>query len=228
MAEKQTITIGTEVCILGEKIGEGGQGIVHKAFLGRETFALKLIALKQISAFTKEFEALQKIQHPNVVALKAWGPMEVGGISYLGILTEFIEGENLLEYSQRIQDEEEKIALFLVLTSAIGYMHKNNVYHRDLSPRNILVDRAGKPYIIDLGTDFHGNVYEWCQDNFKEDIYNNRDNISDPLYQNKGASCVLRGGYWHSHARNCRSSNRRDYSPSTSLNNVGVRAACAK
>ena len=78
--------------------------------------------------------------------------------------------------------------------------------------------------------DFHGNVWEWCQDNYKEDIYkediyNNRDNIPEPQYQNKAASCVVRGGHWYHGAQFCRSSYRCYDSPSYLSNSVGLRAA---
>ncbi len=55
--------------------------------------------------------------------------------------------------------------------------------------------------------DMHGNVTEWCSENFL------------------GSNRVYRGGSWSSEAANCRSANRDSYAPSLRGNFVGFRLA---
>ncbi len=83
--------------------------------------------------------------------------------------------------------------------------------------------------------DMHGNVWEWCLDDWHNDYtdaptdgsawFNSDDNLSD-----KSTRAVLRGGSWISNPRNCRSASRyyddggeRDYI----FNVIGFRVVCA-
>jgi len=54
--------------------------------------------------------------------------------------------------------------------------------------------------------DMHGNGWEWCSD-----IYGAypEGNVTDPQGASSGRYRVMRGGYWHSSAANCRSAARR-------------------
>ena len=46
--------------------------------------------------------------------------------------------------------------------------------------------------------DMHGNVFEWCQDEYDPQAYSNRTGISiDPLPPEMGRSRVYRGGCWN-------------------------------
>ena len=57
--------------------------------------------------------------------------------------------------------------------------------------------------------DFHGNVWEWCQD----------------LYGTEGSYRVIRGGSWYSYGRLCRSANRDISTPTDRYSNLGLRVA---
>ena len=56
--------------------------------------------------------------------------------------------------------------------------------------------------------EMHGNVWEWCQDGWQEDLGNN--DMDNPLFdpQDKGFARVLRGGSWHDDGRSVRSAIR--------------------
>jgi formylglycine-generating enzyme len=68
--------------------------------------------------------------------------------------------------------------------------------------------------------DMHGNVFEWCQD-----WYGNypSEQITDPAGPSSGPGRVIRGGYWSSRARYCRSAYRDTITPDGKRDIVGFR-----
>ena len=142
--------------VLLEKLGQGGMGVVFKAWqkgLNRDV-ALKMIKagmladFRQVRLFQIEAEAVAALDHPHIVPILDSG--EHQGILYYSM--KLIDGRNLADGLDRFRDQPMAIARLLVrISEAIHHAHERGVLHRDLKPSNILVDERGEPHVIDFG-----------------------------------------------------------------------------
>ncbi|MDB9326877.1 formylglycine-generating enzyme family protein, partial [Nodularia spumigena CS-590/02] len=74
--------------------------------------------------------------------------------------------------------------------------------------------------------DMHGNIWEWCQDTYKENYQGAPTDGSAYESGNDNDYRLLRGGSWVSLARNCRSANRVRFARASRGYNVGFRLVC--
>ena len=70
--------------------------------------------------------------------------------------------------------------------------------------------------------DMHGNVSEWCADNYHADYYSNSP-VDDPLDEAGSSDKVVRGGNWGSDALNCRTRYRFSVLPVRRYQSRGFR-----
>jgi formylglycine-generating enzyme required for sulfatase activity len=73
--------------------------------------------------------------------------------------------------------------------------------------------------------DMHGNVWEWCQDNW-HDNYKNAPTDGSAWLSRISNTKVLRGGSWSSSPSYCRSASRNDYNPDNRDYSLGLRVVC--
>ena len=142
--------------VLLEKLGQGGMGVVFKAWqkgLNRDV-ALKMIKAgmladdRQVRLFQIEAEAVAALDHPHIVPILDNG--EHQGVLYYSM--KLIDGRNLADSLARFRDQPMAIARLMVrIAEAIHHAHQRGVLHRDLKPSNILVDERGEPHVIDFG-----------------------------------------------------------------------------
>jgi len=95
-----------------------------------------------------EGELLDTLHHPNIIKC-----LEYGSGSRYWIAMEFVRSR-LGRYIGRCNDEQEENKLLDILTqivSAIAYVHKRGLVHRDLCLGNILLDPKGVAKLIDFG-----------------------------------------------------------------------------
>lgn len=85
----------------------------------------------------KEVKALVGLKHPNIVTLQEL----ILNDNDLHLIFEFI-GVNLYEFmsSQNREIPELKIRnIIYQILQGLAYMHKQNFFHRDMKPENILI-----------------------------------------------------------------------------------------
>jgi WD40 repeat protein len=141
------------------KIGEGGMGAVYEA---RQQNPQRVVALKIIRPgfgtpnvlrrFQLEAEVLARLNHPGIahiyeagVATTPFGPQP-----YFAM--ELIDGQPLNSYVRTTGlTMHDRLRLVVKVAEAVNHAHQKGVIHRDLKPGNILVDRSGRPKILDFG-----------------------------------------------------------------------------
>jgi len=158
---------------LVREIARGGMGVVYLArqrSLDREV-AVKVLPAhltrtqKQVDRFQREAHSLARLQHPLIVPVHAIG--QEGENHWFAM--DFIRGRSLddeLRLLRGAGPEGERSILphtasseYLAtvarlvqrLAEALDYAHGQGVVHRDVNPKNILLDRDGTPHLVDFG-----------------------------------------------------------------------------
>jgi tetratricopeptide (TPR) repeat protein len=148
--------------VLG-RLGAGGMGVVcraHDPGLGRDV-AVKVPRFHGPEAaraaarqrFLREARAAAAVRHPNVCPIFDVG--EDAGRPF--VVMALIEGEPLAERLRRLgrfEGQSEAAALAGQVADALAAVHAAHVVHRDVKPGNILLDRAGQPFLSDFGLAF--------------------------------------------------------------------------
>jgi serine/threonine protein kinase len=143
---------------VGELLGEGGFGVVHKATLEgiNMTFAVKFLhpsignddIVGAAKRFLREAEVLFRFRHQHIVPIYGVGEHE--GRPY--ILMEYFPGMNLVKARQAVGSPTPDSILPFVefVGSALSYAHQNNVVHRDIKPQNLMTTK-GDARVLDFG-----------------------------------------------------------------------------
>jgi eukaryotic-like serine/threonine-protein kinase len=146
--------------------GRTGQGSMSKVFqaydkvLGRSV-CLKLMDKEKTLRFEQRFtqlglvkppegEICMAINHPNCVRSYEYG-LTLNGEPYL--VMEWIDGLglNYLIETRNIALNGNRIPYLAQLCDAVQYLHDTKFLHRDLCPRNVMVDKEGMVKLIDFG-----------------------------------------------------------------------------
>jgi hypothetical protein len=131
-----------------EVIGQGGMGIVLKAF---EPALHRHVAIKVLSPalagsatarlrFTREAKAAAAVSHDHVVVVH--GVHEKDGLPYL--VMEYIAGESLQQRIDRSGPLEltEIVRIGLQTASGLAAAHAQGLIHRDIKPANLLLENG--------------------------------------------------------------------------------------
>ncbi len=137
-------------------LGEGGMGVVYKAY---DTLLNRAVALKVLPPrllrnreflhrFRTEAQAQARLNSPNVVTLYTLAEMPAG----LMLVMEYVEGITL---DQRIKygplSVDEAVHIFDQALQGVESAHQMGIVHRDLKPANIFLTTHNEIKIMDFG-----------------------------------------------------------------------------
>jgi serine/threonine protein kinase/tetratricopeptide (TPR) repeat protein len=138
---------------VGEKLGEGGSGVVYRAedlALSREV-VLKFFSREGaagVAPFLHEARTISSLNHPNICTVYEIGEHE--GRHFLAM--EMLDGQVL---SRAIDGRPLKIDRVIdygmQIADALDAAHAERIVHRDLKPANIFVTRSGRIKLLDFG-----------------------------------------------------------------------------
>jgi len=102
-----------------------------------------------VELFVKEAQNQAKLNHPNIAGVHQ--VFNDNDTAYMAI--DFIEGIDLLDTIETRKDimPQETENWLRKSLEAVGFIHENNMLHRDISPDNILINKNNDPILIDFG-----------------------------------------------------------------------------
>ena len=140
---------------IGDKLGEGGMGVVFAArdvVLERDV-AVKLLRFDRSDARAKErmlreAKTLAKLSHPNIVPI--YGAGEEAGLVYLAM--ELVSGRSFREIRDDPSfDWAARLRLYVQAGRGLRAAHEAELVHRDFKPSNVLVGDDGRVRVLDFG-----------------------------------------------------------------------------
>ncbi|CAD5213971.1 unnamed protein product [Bursaphelenchus okinawaensis] len=143
-------------------IGKGNHAVVKKARhkVTKTEVAIKIIDKRRldpenVKKIEREVKVLQRIKHPNII--KLYQVIDTPSILYL--ITEYApNGEiyDMVHNNKRLSEDEARHKFWQII-SAVEYLHKNGIVHRDLKAENLLLDSNHDIKLADFG---FSNFYE--------------------------------------------------------------------
>ncbi len=159
-----------------ETVGQGSFGITYLA--QAQGFPVRKVALKEcflkdtcrrdvdgrrvvatdqaqyanaIADMSKEFRALEKLEHPGVVDIREY--FIEPSTESLFIVMPWLPGGTLREKMSALGGVPHRTACewLRVLLGALAEVHENNITHRDIKPANIMFNKQGMPVLVDFG-----------------------------------------------------------------------------
>lgn len=140
----------------GELVGQSyqvlrslGSGGMSSVYLARHVVSDELVALKMLNSdisfheearlrFEREAKAMQRLSHPNLLALKDYGECSEGQRYFV---MDYLMGRSLEQELDALKkiDPRRASTIFLQVCSAMSHAHSAGVVHRDLKPGNIFL-----------------------------------------------------------------------------------------
>ena len=150
--------------IIGRELGKGAYANVKLVIdkLTKKKYAMKIYDKSKLNDNAKkkcvyrEVEIMQRIEHKNIVLLNE----VIQTPKQILIIMEYIKGISLREYYNKEIRNQKNIPLnrlsllkkiFKQIFSAMNYLHKNHIAHRDIKLENILLTKEEEIKIIDFG-----------------------------------------------------------------------------
>ena len=138
------------------KLGEGGMGVVYRAF---DTHLDRPVAIKILRAdattsperkrrFVQEAKAASALNHPNIIHI--YDISSSGDTDFIAM--EFVAGKTLHQLiGKNDLPLKDTLKYSIQIADALARAHSAGIVHRDLKPANIIIDEDGRVKLLDFG-----------------------------------------------------------------------------
>ncbi len=126
-----------------------GKSSQKTTYLAQDTVTGKIVVKKYVSAENAElYLRLKAVRQKNLVQIFQVAKKGEEAL----VIMEYISGQTLNEYqTERVFFSEEETANYIKqLLAGLEEIHKQNIVHRDISPKNILISTDGVIKILDF------------------------------------------------------------------------------
>jgi serine/threonine protein kinase len=154
--------------VIQAESGDGAPDAVGQPVVLKELRVERLRDWKSLELFEREARVLAAVSHPRIPAfheLFVWDGAQAtlpssmgqgdGPLGSLVLVQQRAPGEPLSAWLERGEKfPQAKLApLLRELLEILSYLHERtpSVVHRDIHPGNVLVDRDGRPFLVDFG-----------------------------------------------------------------------------
>jgi serine/threonine protein kinase len=143
-----------------------GVSRISKTYLGTDPAGRKVVVKElnlqnlsdwnDLKFFERECEILKKVSHHRLPVYIEDFQEERDDDIYFYLLYEYREGKSLQQLidSGKSFDDETVTDILCQILEVITYLHNLSppVIHRDINPKNIILDESGEVYLVDLGS----------------------------------------------------------------------------
>jgi Tol biopolymer transport system component/predicted Ser/Thr protein kinase len=145
---------------IDSKLGEGGMGVVYRAF---DTHLDRAVAIKVLRPdataspdrkrrFVQEAKSASALNHPSIVHIYDIGTANLADGPTDFIAMEFVPGKTLDQYIGKSGlSLNDALKYGIQIADALARAHAAGIVHRDLKPANIIVADDGRVKLLDFG-----------------------------------------------------------------------------
>jgi formylglycine-generating enzyme required for sulfatase activity len=139
-----------------ERIGSGSMAEVYKALqpnmdrlVGIKILSPQLSHDPQfVARFRREVQIAAALEHPHILPVIDFGQDD----STLYLVMRYVGGGTLHDLIQKGALPPQMALRYLTeIGEALDYAHSRKIVHRDIKPRNVLLDEQGNPFLTDFG-----------------------------------------------------------------------------
>jgi serine/threonine-protein kinase len=156
----QPFTVNGRYEITERPLGEGGMGVIYKAY---DVVTKRFVALKTLLAdadaasielFEREWAVLARLSHPNIVDILDTGDWVFNGQRRPYFVMPLLPGrtlEEIIKNSSELLNVDRTVDIVSQACRGLQAAHDQNLVHRDIKPSNLFVMDDDTVKIIDFG-----------------------------------------------------------------------------